>query len=251
MFNSVVLSQDQSPLQLAEAFAELARELAAKSTLEETLTAITGHAVTMIDGAEDASITVMRREGSFLTVAATSDRPRQVDAIQYESGEGPCLATLLDAPDVTRSDDLAADSKWPVFGPRASQETGVHSMLAYRLFLEDHETIGSLNIYSAKRAAFAPSVLPVGNLLATHSAIAFARAQDSERADNLHTALESNRTIGTAIGILMARHLVTQEQAFDLLRVVSQRTHRKIADIAVDVVDTGTLDAAGVAAEPS
>ena len=45
MFTSVVLSADQSPLQLAEAFAELARVLAAQGTVEETLEAITRHAV--------------------------------------------------------------------------------------------------------------------------------------------------------------------------------------------------------------
>jgi hypothetical protein len=39
----------------------------------------------------------------------------------------------------------------------------------------------------------------------------------------------------------MALHKVTREQAFDLLRVASQRLHRKLADIARDVAETGTL----------
>ena len=241
MFTSVVLSADQSPLQLAEAFAELARVLAAQGTVEQTLEAITRHAVAVVEGAQHASVTVLR-QGKLRTVAATGDRPRQVDRIQYEAGEGPCVDSIVAPEDTFLSADIGVDSRWPMFGPRAAAQTGVRSMLAYRLFLEDEDTIGSLNLYGTAPRAFTPAVLPIGNLLATHSAVALSRAQDKDRADNLHAALESNRTIGTAIGILMARHLVTQDQAFDLLRIVSQRSHRKLADIAQDVIDTGTLD---------
>jgi AmiR/NasT family two-component response regulator len=51
-----------------------------------------------------------------------------------------------------------------------------------------------------------------------------------------------SRKIGTAIGILMSTHRVTEEAAFDMLRACSQRTHRKVRDIAADVVQTGWLD---------
>ncbi|MCW2658134.1 MAG: hypothetical protein JWR06_2327, partial [Jatrophihabitans sp.] len=54
--------------------------------------------------------------------------------------------------------------------------------------------------------------------------------------------LASNRDIGVAIGVLMGLHRVTREQAFDLLRVASQGKHRKLADVARDVADTGSLD---------
>ena len=43
-------------------------------------------------------------------------------------------------------------------------------------------------------------------------------------------------------GILMASYKTTEQQAFDLLRIASQTTHRKLADIAEDVLLTGTLD---------
>jgi hypothetical protein len=39
----------------------------------------------------------------------------------------------------------------------------------------------------------------------------------------------------------MTQHKFTREQAFDLLRIASQHTHRKLAAIAVEVADTGTL----------
>ena len=60
---------------------------------------------------------------------------------------------------------------------------------------------------------------------------------------NLRAALASNRRIGMAIGILMAIHRVSQQEAFDLLRVTSQRANRKLREIAEHVVLTGVLPA--------
>lgn len=59
---------------------------------------------------------------------------------------------------------------------------------------------------------------------------------------NLQIALESNRRIGMALGIVMFSHKVTAPAAFDLLRQVSQCSHRKIRDIAEDVIERGCLD---------
>jgi AmiR/NasT family two-component response regulator len=44
-----------------------------------------------------------------------------------------------------------------------------------------------------------------------------------------------------AIGILMATHGIRDGAAFDLLRVASQRSNRRLRDIADEVVRTGEL----------
>ncbi|SFL55140.1 ATP-binding protein [Geodermatophilus ruber] len=67
------------------------------------------------------------------------------------------------------------------------------------------------------------------------------RAEADEKAANLRLALESNRRIGTALGILMDQRKISSEGAFDLLREASNRLNRKLRDIAEDVVWTGTL----------
>jgi hypothetical protein len=66
-------------------------------------------------------------------------------------------------------------------------------------------------------------------------------AVEREKAANLQVALETNREIGQAIGILMSAYKVTSKQGFDLLRTVSQHTHRKLRDVSADVCETGTL----------
>ena len=62
-----------------------------------------------------------------------------------------------------------------------------------------------------------------------------------EKVANLEVALETNRRISVAIGIIMTRALVTEDEAFDLLRRASQRSHRKLREIAEQVVSTGEV----------
>jgi ANTAR domain-containing protein len=62
------------------------------------------------------------------------------------------------------------------------------------------------------------------------------------KATNLQVALETNREIGQAIGILMSAYKLTSRQGFDLLRTVSQHTHRKLREVAGEVCDTGMLE---------
>ncbi len=68
------------------------------------------------------------------------------------------------------------------------------------------------------------------------------RAEAAEdRADNLERALLTNRRIGMAIGILLERLHVTEEQAFDVLRQESMRQDVRLAQVAEQVVHTGTF----------
>jgi len=58
-------------------------------------------------------------------------------------------------------------------------------------------------------------------------------------AEHLQRALVSNREIGMAMGILMERHRLTQEQAFERLRDLSQRSTVKLRDVAEQIIHTG------------
>lgn len=71
---------------------------------------------------------------------------------------------------------------------------------------------------------------------------ALAGAQD--KVANLEQALQNARLIGAAVGIVMANRKITYEQAFQVLRDMSQRSHRKIRDLSEEVVFTGVLDEA-------
>ena len=69
----------------------------------------------------------------------------------------------------------------------------------------------------------------------------YAVSQAEDEAANLRVALASNRRIGTALGILMYRFKIGNDESFTLLRETSQRLNRKLGDIADEVVLTGEL----------
>ena len=55
-------------------------------------------------------------------------------------------------------------------------------------------------------------------------------------------ALGAERQIGVAVGILMVNHDLTEEQASDLLRRLSERSHRQLHEIALGVARVGGIE---------
>ncbi|TWD82154.1 response regulator receiver and ANTAR domain protein [Kribbella amoyensis] len=65
----------------------------------------------------------------------------------------------------------------------------------------------------------------------------------AQESAELRKALASNRRIGTALGVLMTRLHLTEAQAFDVLSAASQRSNRKLRDLADEIILTGDLPA--------
>lgn len=202
--------------------------------------AVTRLALHRVPHAAAASITTLQKD-RFVTSSATDDVARRADAIQYDLGSGPCIDAIVDQA-VYNPKDLASDDRWPVYGQRVQAELGLRSMLSFRMNLEFAGVIAGLNLYGRDPDAFDEHDLAEGLLLTTHAAQAVSAVHLRDRAENLERALSSNRDIGTAVGVLMAQHKLTRDQAFDLLRIASQNTNRKLRDVALDVIDTGTVD---------
>ena len=222
-----------------EKFAEMARSLLAERDVQHTLQKICDLAVETIDGCDHAGISFLKGK-TVETPAASDDVPRVVDGIQYETGEGPCLDAIREA-EVFESGDLGREDRWPNFASRAQRETGVTSMLSFRLFVEG-DTLGALNLYSKAADAFDERSRTVGLVFAAHAAVALSSAMHDEQ---MEEALQSRDLIGQAKGILMAREGITADQAFDMLRRASQRLNVKLRDVAGGIVERSGAPAGG------
>jgi serine phosphatase RsbU (regulator of sigma subunit) len=174
---------------MAAAFAEVARVLQAEETAQRTLQKIVDLAAQMIPGCEEAGVSLVRGQ-RIETPAASGELPGQVDRLQYESGEGPCLDAIRSR-DVFVTDDLTREQRWPHFAAAAAAETGVHSMLSFRLFVE-HDTLGALNLYSRSTTAFDADSHAVGAVLAAHAAVALASAAEHDKAERLQQELAAS-----------------------------------------------------------
>ena len=197
-------------------------------------------AVERVPGARWASVTTLRGD-RFRTSASTGDEALRADVLQYEVGSGPCVDAVLED-SVFVTGEVSSDGRWPEWGRRVSAEVGIKSVLSQRLQLQDATgVVAGLNLYSDAHDAFDRAAVGVGLILATHGALVLSEMLSTNRARNLSKALQSNREIGVAMGVLMHQQRLTRDEAFDVLRVASQNSNRKLADVAMDVADTGTL----------
>ena len=112
----------------------LSRSMAlAASTLDgpvdvnELLHLICLAAIDAVPGAEYAGITLADRHGKLETPAATDPLVHDVDALQYELGQGPCVDAVQGRWQA-RSDDLRVDVRWPKYGPVAA-DLGIMSQM--------------------------------------------------------------------------------------------------------------------------
>lgn len=221
--------------ELAVRLSEVARALQQRGTAQETLDGIVHTAVQTIPGARHAGVMTVVGKREVRTVSATDDLPHAVDQVQYDTGQGPCLAALYLNRTVSVP-DLAAEARWPLFAARA-RVLGVGSMLSFQLFVTGDD-LGALNLYSPEPHSFDEESLHVGVLFASHAAVALA---DAQQRDRLVQAIHTRDLIGQAKGILMERHKLTADQAFAVLVRVSQQTNRKLRDLAEQLTSTGEL----------
>jgi AmiR/NasT family two-component response regulator len=61
-------------------------------------------------------------------------------------------------------------------------------------------------------------------------------AEASAKAQNLQRALESRKTIDMALGVLIAAHHCSPDEAFAILSRASQNQNRKLRDLAEVIV---------------
>jgi hypothetical protein len=76
---------------IVDLFAETASRLYASEDVEETLQRVTSAMVAVIGPCDAASVSLLT-DKQIVTRAATDPVTARIDAIQYETGEGPCLA---------------------------------------------------------------------------------------------------------------------------------------------------------------
>jgi GAF domain-containing protein len=210
--------------------------------LPELLAEVAGFAVRAIPGADGAGVTLLRVDrvdNMVEALAASAPFVAEIDDIQYVTlKEGPCITAALERRTV-RSGSLGGEKMWPRFGPRVGR-LGIHSALSLPLLLPD-QVVGAINVYAHDKDVFDAHAAELGELFAKPAAVAVHNAQILAQAmtltAQLQTALSTRPVIDQAIGLLRGRTGRSAEDAFTQLRTISQNDHRKLADVAQQIVD--------------
>lgn len=222
---------------LERSLSNVAVQLFAAGTVQETLQQIVNLAERAVDGCDAAGVIVIR-EGQASTAAASAAIVWELDALQIEASEGPALDASTQGT-TFYAQDLVDDRRWPTFAPRAVS-AGIRSVIAFPL---SPGRLSALNLYAHLPVAFGATDRAQGQLFATLARLALDSAQERAavdlRAANLTDALRTRELIGQAQGILMERERITAEQAFVVLRRASQHMNIKLREVAETLVETG------------
>ena len=189
--------------------------------------------VEMVEGCDHAAITRVGHHG-FETAAASSEKARLGDQLQYDLAEGPCIDTVRSHQTVI-SNEISTDPRWPRWGPAVADRYGVGSMISLLLYTHG-DAYGALNLYADRTQAYGSEDLVVATTLAAHLAVAVAGGREN---DHRAIGLVNRTVIGQAEGILMERYKITADEAFERLRQASVTTGRRLVRIAEELNRTG------------
>jgi GAF domain-containing protein len=222
---------------LQDSLSGLAQLGSSRLGLEDLLTRVATYAVQAIPGADGAGLTLLENDRAS-TIVATATFVTQVDDIQYALGQGPCISAAAEAVTMM-SGSLGSDPRWTRFGGRVAR-LGVHSVVSLPLITPDG-VVGAMNVYAHAKNVFDDRAAELGEIFALPAAIAVQNAhvlaQARRLAERLQVALETRGVIDRAIGIMMSRSGGTESDAMERLRTLSQHEHRKLIEVARQVVD--------------
>ena len=216
--------------------AELAALLLSTGSFDDLLRGVAELSVQLVRGASTASITLAER-GRVITVAAADPLATAMDEHQHERGTGPCLEALRTA-SVVHVADVRRERRWGGFDT-VMLSRGMAGALATPLMVREG-AVGVLNLYARAAAGFDEHDQRMARALAAHAAVALTAAlrtyDQISLTDNLRIALSSRSVIDQAIGIVMGRERCSADQAFDVLRKVSQQRNTKLRHVAAELV---------------
>ena len=228
----------QEPLE--RSLAALSRFFVGEGTLQETLTRVAQYAEDAVSPSAMTGITMLV-EGRARTAVFTNDEAPEIDSVQYETGDGPCLDAFRHK-QVFVIHDTTKEDRWAAFNESAAAH-GIRSTLSIPL-IANHEGVGALNFYAREPNGFSDEDVQVAGQFGAQAAIVLANAQaywDAHQlSQNLATAMQSRAVIEQAKGILMGVQRCSADEAFEILVRASQRENRKLRDIAQDLVTRST-----------
>lgn len=173
---------------------------------------------------------------SGVVLAATDERARHMEELQFALGEGPCVEASDEGRPVLEPDLMADGSlRWPRFGA-AVLDAGVRAVFAFPL------RVGAIRVGVLDLHRDTPGPLTAAEL---GEASAFAAAvtevvldlQDNDDTGSaLADRLDSRAEVHQATGMIMVQLGISLSEALLRLRAHAYATGRTVPAVAADVV---------------
>jgi GAF domain-containing protein len=227
--------------------------LAAKSVQELRQTdLLNGELQASLRAVADATATIFEADGGGLMllddqqvlhyVGATNGRSAALEAAQEETGQGPCVDSLMHD-ELVQTADLTTDERWPELRSQVA-ELGVRAVLGTPLHL-GQAAVGSLNIYRCEPCDWSDSDVEAiqahAQIIEELLAAAMFGQRQNTIVEQLTQALAHRVSIERAIGVVVAVRNTDPVGAFNDLRHYARDRRIRVADLAEEVLASRTF----------
>ena len=220
---------------LVNTLQQLAEILQNQRTLGAALAGIAEAATLSVPGCDAASIAISL-SGRPSTAAITARVALELDMVQYDTHDGPCLTSFRTMSTV-RVDLVEGDGAFPHFAVAARRQ-GVRGVLSVPSTWGS-EVVATLNLYS-RTGPFDESSVTVASVLAAQIAIAVSRSPEFAAArtvvEEAQRNVDDDSDVNLATGLLMVNEGCTAEQADALLRHAAAQDEQTILEIAQRII---------------
>jgi diguanylate cyclase (GGDEF)-like protein len=213
---------------LAHLLAEFAHNLGSDYSIQKILDHLVGRIVDVLPVA-GAGVMLMGQDDDLHFVAASDDTILEIETLQNELTEGPCLEAYRSGEPVIVP-DLGADERFPSFSPRA-RASGLGAVFTFPMSLEGHR-FGALDLYNKERGSLSAEDVEWAQVLADVAAAYIRNAQG--RLEDMDTLdLLRQRSLHDPLTGLPNRTLLKERLEQAVAR--SRRSHQVVAVMFVDI----------------
>ncbi|WP_255609774.1 GAF and ANTAR domain-containing protein [Micromonospora sp. PLK6-60] len=224
-------------LETAALLRELTAGLIAVDDFDRALAELVRIVRDAVPGATWCGFTALRA-GEPAGVAASDDRLAELDDLRH-GPDTPVMAAIRRR-EMTSSEDLTAEERWPVWTARA-RALGVRGVISAPVDV-DEQVIGAINLYADSTAALAPRLQLTAMLLAEHAGLLLAavrdRARQAAEAGERDASLLGEGVVGQAIGVIMTQRGCPAPEALEVLRSAASSLDIPLREVAERLVRT-------------
>jgi GAF domain-containing protein len=220
---------------LVNTLQQLAVVLQTQRTLGAALAGIAEASTVSVPGCDAASIAISIA-GRPATAAVTARVALELDMVQYDTDDGPCL-TAFRSMSTIRVDLVDQRDAFPHFS-EAARRKGFRGVLSVPATWGD-EVVATLNLYS-RSGPFDESAELIAAVLGAQVAIAVSRSPEFAAArgvvEQAQRDADDDADVNVATGLLMVNQSCTAEQAEGLIRQAADDDDRTIVQIAQRII---------------
>jgi uroporphyrinogen-III synthase len=214
------------------ALRDITRAITSASSLDKILNLITTKTARAME-MDSCSIYLLDEKRDYLVLKATTGlAPEAIGHARLRLGEGLTgYAAQVGQP--VAAADASADPRYKYLPE--TNEKQFHSLLAVPLIARG-KVIGAINVQTRVGHEYSRDQIELLSIIADVAAGELEKAVLYDEIGGLREALETRKLVERAKGILMKRHGIGEQEAFDRIHTQSRHTRKSMRELAEAII---------------